>query len=136
MTADDYIYTQVTNAVRTQYPSCYRSGKFEMVAEHFPAIYVVKTNAERTLGGLNLVYGDNQHRVTYQVDVYTTGENEMTTAEAIISLVENAFSNLYFRMTYCQPTQNIDPTVYRITARFERILCGNELTPTINTEDN
>lgn len=129
MTSDDYIYTQVTNAVRTQYTACHRSGKYEMVLDKFPAVYVVKVGNERTLQGTDLSYSDKQHRVTYQVDVYTTGANSLATAESIMSLVENAFGEMFFRMTTYAPITGNDPTVYRLTARFERIICGNELTP-------
>lgn len=129
MTREDLIYTRVTNAVKTAYPSCYRSGKIEMTAESYPAIYVVKVASNRTYEGTDLCYTDSQHRVTYQVDVYTNGQNSMSTAEGIMEVAENAFSQMYFRMTMCSPVDNIDPTVYRMTARFERIICGNELTP-------
>jgi len=129
MTRDDLIYTNVTNAVKTAYPSVYRSAKYELKAEKYPAIYVVKVASNRTYEGTDLNFSDDQHRVTYQVDVYTSGAKAMSIAEGIMEVAENAFSQMFFRMSSCAPMSNIDPSIYRMTARFDRIICGNELKP-------
>ena len=65
----------------------------------------------------------------YQVDVYSNlNKGKKVQAKAIASMIDVLFSVNGFTRTFSNPVQNLaDPTIYRITARYNAVVSKDKV---------
>ena len=71
---------------------------------------------------------ENAADVMYQVDIYSNLiDGKKVQAKAILALIDNQMSGYRFQRTYSNPVPNFnDARVYRITARYRRMITTTE----------
>lgn len=119
------IYNYIESQVNTVSRPVYCASRLEPVPEEFPACYIVENDHFPRRDSITLSYQDEQVERHFEVHVHSNLVNgALAQAHEIMSDVEAAFRELYFIETYCGQTNNIDPTVVHIVARFSRIIGG------------
>lgn len=127
------IYNRVATIVQTAHSSVTISGTYLPVVKSFPYVYLHEIDHVQTTSGLDLECKDNQWESTFEVQVFTTGDNKIANAHTILDTIKGAFRTMYFRQSYEGEIENTDITVYRLVARFNRTIGGGEDMPTQNT---
>lgn len=125
------VYTWVVDSVKTEYPSIHAGGKLEPSPAAFPALYLREIGKSRPLQNMTLSYDDTQYRSTFEAQVFSNKKSgAMSEAYNIMKLVEQAFNGIYYIEDMCEPVENAnDHSIYRLVARFHRIVCGGDEMP-------
>ena len=124
------IYTKIAGAVTAQYPSAYISSRYEPVQEQFPTIYIEPAGKSRTPNATEITYDDRQYRAIHEVQVFTNALNgAKAQADAIMAVIEEAYSDIFFRETMCNPVETGDKSIYRLVARFTKQICSGDTLP-------
>lgn len=101
----------------------FMTGEYIDSPSKFPAVSIIESS--------NVVYQkmrtikiENCAKVMYEVNVFSnlTGYRKAE-AEAIMSVIDDEFSNLNFTRVMWTPASNIqDATIYRVVARYEAVI--------------
>ncbi len=126
------VYTYVRNAVANAHSGIYITSRPEMVTKSFPAVQLIEANRSRPEQYATLANDDDQYVSTFEAEIYSNKVNGAAQeAYDILGTVESAFKRLGYFETFCEPILNIDPSVYRIMARFtKQIGMGDSLPQT------
>lgn len=121
---ENELFTLIATALRAAYDGIYVSGEYVSQPPTFPAVSIVEmdnTAYRRTQDSGSL---ENHAEVMYQVDVYSDlNRGKKVQAKAIAAMIDVLFSVNGFTRTFMNPVQNmIDPTIYRITARYQAVV--------------
>lgn len=121
---ENELFTLIATALRAAYDGIYVSGEYVSQPPTFPAVSIVEmdnTAYRRTQDSGSL---ENHAEVMYQVDVYSNlNRGKKVQAKAIAAMIDVLFSVNGFTRTFMNPVQNmIDPTIYRITARYQAVV--------------
>lgn len=115
------VYTYVRNAIVTAHSGAHVTSRVEPITKTFPAIKVAEANRIRTQQYATLANDDDQYESTFEIEIYSNKANgAVKEAYDILGTVEGAFKRLGYFETFCDPIDNIDPSVFRIMARFTR----------------
>ena len=125
------IYTYVVEAVDTTARPVYCSTRLEPVTETFPALYLAETGRRDIRQYTTLAFDDNVQEVTWEAQVFSNDTSDgVEETHNIMQDVRDAFRDLKFMMTFCSEIPNNDPSVYRMVARFSRVIGGANKIPT------
>ena len=101
----------------------YMTSRFEPIWEQFPAVYATEISHNDIKRYVNLNYTDIVKNVGWEVQVFS---NKVTgaidEAHEIMQDIEISFREMKFIETYCAETPYNEPNIYRIVARFERVI--------------
>lgn len=117
------VFDIVSTALKAEYPNLKVSGEYEAIADKLPAVTIAQEDS-RIVEDMRTIYIENAIHVMFQLDVYS---NKVATrkseAKAIMSLADDAMSELGFTRTFLEPTPNFnDSRIFRLTARYEAIV--------------
>ena len=119
------IFNHIESEVNLESRPVYCASRLEPVPEEFPACYIVENDHYPRRESITLAFGDEQVERHFEVHVHSNLINgALAQAYDIMGDVETAFRELYFIETYCGQTNNLDPTVVHLVARFSRIIGG------------
>ena len=122
MISPHYIFNYIESAVNTASRPVYCASRLEIIPPSFPACYFFEIS-RYDRGSVNLTRTDKMKFVTYEAQIFS---NKVTgavdEAYSILNDTDEAFAHLGFTQTYCQPVANIDPTIFRIVARWTRLV--------------
>lgn len=118
------LFSLIATALRSAYEGIYVSGEYVSQPPVFPAVSIVEmdnTAYRQTQDSGSL---ENHAALMYQVDVYSNlNKGKKVQAKAIASMIDVLFSVNGFTRTFSNPVQNLaDPTIYRITARYNAVV--------------
>lgn len=117
------VYNKIKTALGTSFSNVYCSSAREPVPESFPAMYLYSINQYRERNAIDLSFSDKQKRFIMQAECYSNLHNgAKLEANKLMDAVENAFNGSMFYCTFRENVDNIDPSVYRVIARFERVI--------------
>lgn len=115
------VFDYVANAVDSAVQGVRIVSHREPVAKSLPALYLYEMNRTRPQRYATLANDDVQWESTYEAEIYVNDlDGARTNAYSILYAVESAFKTLGYFETFCEPIDNIDPTLFRINARFSR----------------
>lgn len=122
------VFQKCADAFRAAYPNGYIAGEYVPQPPKFPAVSLVEmdnTVNERAMDNGSI---ENAANVMYQVDVYSNlAKGKKAQAKAIIALIDEQLAQYRFVRTFLNPVQNFnDATIYRMTARYRRIVTNDE----------
>ena len=124
------IYTYVADAVNTAARPVYCSTRLEPVNETFPALYLAETSKREIRQYTTLAFDDNVYEVTWEAQVFSNDSSDgVEETHNIMQDVCSAFRDLKFILTFCSEIPNNDPSVYRMVARFSRVIGGANKIP-------
>jgi hypothetical protein len=129
---ENYIYTQLRNAVKAEYPDADFSSVY--VNEPMSALHVsveMRSNSE----AWNTIDSSGREicaDMMIEVNVYSTKPNTAKTeAKGVIKIISNTMKTMNFVRVFCSPVPNLDRgdrsaksnnnsgAVYRLLAQFE-----------------
>lgn len=125
------VYTYVRNAIVAAHSGTYVTARREPVPKNFPAVWLVEMNRVRTQRFATLANDDQQYESTFEVQIFSNKQNgALAEAYSILDTVESAFKRLGYFETFCEQVTNVDPSVFRIVARFSRQIGMADVIPT------
>ena len=126
------IFTKLDTDVNTTARPVYMTSRFESVWEQFPACYVTEISRRDLRNAVNLLFTDNVKVVGWEAQVFSNKTvGAVDEAHDIMTDIEESFREMKFIETYCAETPYTDRSIYRIVARFERVIADSD---TLNTE--
>ncbi len=125
------VYTYVRNAIVASHSGAYVTARREPVPKNFPAIELTEMNRVRAERFATLANDDDQYDSTFQAEIFSNAQNgALEEAYSILETIEGAFKRLGYFETYCQPIDNVDPSIFRIISRFTRQIGMADVIPT------
>lgn len=122
------VFNKVYNAILAEYPSAYITGEYVRMPESFPHVSLIEMSNTVYERASALSKIENAVRVMYEANIYSnlvTGKKSQ--CKAILAILDSEMEDMGFIRTQAQPTPNLeDATIYRIVARYERIIANNE----------
>jgi hypothetical protein len=118
----------MSDAFHASYPDGFISDEYVAQPEQFPAVMVAEMDNTVVQRGIDNGAVEHFANVMYQVDVYSNKhKGRKAEARAIIKLLDDQFARLRFTRTFLNPVPNMnDATIYRMTARYTRLLSNEE----------
>lgn len=120
------VYNAVVTELRLMYPDVFATGDVSSTPAKFPAVSIVEIS-NSVVERMRTKKIENAVAVAFEVNVYSNkiGYSKME-AKEILSTVDEAFVNLGFTRTLCNPMQNLeDKSIYRVVARYEATIDGD-----------
>ena len=125
------VYSYVRNAIVASHSGAYVTARREPVPKNFPAIELTEMNRVRTERFATLANDDDQYDSTFQSEIFSNAQNgALEEAYSILETIESAFKRLGYFETYCQPIDNVDPSIFRIISRFTKQIGMADVIPT------
>ena len=114
---ENEIFTELYNLLTTEYNGIFVTGEYTPVPDQFPCVFIEE--ADNYTVSLN---GSNQGEtsaVMYEINVFSDLQNgRKSQCKKIIKTIDDFMTVRGFTRTMCRPTQNIDSSIYRMTARY------------------
>ena len=125
------VYTEVRTAVKNEYPTAYVTSRMVAKPSSFPAILVHEIDRNRPIQNIQLDYQDVQWESVFEAQVVSAKANTASAeAYAIMDIVRQTFSNLYYREF---SETNIDTgDTFTIIGRFRRVIGGGDTMPVMS----
>ena len=122
------VFQHCADAFHAEYPNGYISPEYVPQPPCFPACSVVEMDNTVHASAMDNGSIENAADVMYQVDIYSNLiDGKKVQAKAILALIDNQMSGYRFQRTYSNPVPNYnDARVYRITARYRRMITTTE----------
>ena len=115
------VYTYVRNAIVTAHSGAYVTAIREPITKTFPAVRIAEANRIRPEQYATLANDDQQYVSTFEAEIFSNKQNgSLEEAYSILETIEGAFKTLGYFENFCQPIDNVDPSIFRIVARFTR----------------
>ena len=118
------IFSLVATTLRSAYSDIYVTPEYVSQPPKFPAVFFVEMENSVYLPGRDSSGIENFANVMYQVDVYSNlNRGKKAQAREILAMIDVLMAVNGFTRTFMNPVQNMnDPTIYRITARYEAVV--------------
>lgn len=116
---ENYVYTQVRNAVKAANSNVSLSSLYIDVPSSMPHVSVEETDSYTPSGTISTSDREYAANVTYTVKIYTNTTTAKTDAKAIATVVNDTFTGMGFVRSMKQEMPNIDRTIYRLIMRFQ-----------------
>lgn len=123
------VYTQIAQAVRTEFPGSYVTGEYVRKPAKFPHVSLVESDNYISIGHMDTNTGETYSTVMYEVNVYSNKQGgKKSEARAILKLIDGMMYGMNFTRIAMTPVPNLeDSTIYRITARYRAETDGENL---------
>lgn len=123
------VYSRIRAPIITQFPNAYITSRMVAKPSSFPAILIHEVDRNRPLRNTQIDFQDVQWESTFEAQVVSAKANTAATeAYAIMDIVRQAFSDLYYREFSETNIDNGD--TFTIVGRFRRIIGGGDTMPT------
>ena len=116
---ENYVYTQVRDALKTHDPKISVSGTYIDVPSSIPHVSVEETDSYTPASTLSTSDREYSANVTYTVNIYTNTATAKTDAKELAAIVNDTFTGMGFVRSMKQKMPNIDRTIYRLILRFQ-----------------
>ena len=105
----------------------YCTSRFTPKPEHFPACYMTEISRRDVVRNVTLAHDSDVQDVSWEVQIYSNkAVGALDEAFSILEDVETAFHGLAFIETMCSEMPFGDKSIYRLVARFSRVIGGND----------
>ena len=129
MISNHYIYNYIEKATNTTARPVYCATRLEIIPPSFPACYLTEIN-RYDRGSVNLMRTDKMKMMVWEAQIFSNkATGAVDEAYGILEDVDIAFAHLGFTQTYCQQVSNIDPSIYRLVGRWERMIGDGDTFP-------
>jgi len=114
---ENEIFTELYTLLTTAYNGIFVTGEYTPVPDQFPCVFIEE--ADNYTVSLN---GSNKGEVStvmYEINVFSDLQNgRKSECKKIIKTIDDYMTLRGFTRTVCRPVQNIDPSIYRMLARY------------------
>lgn len=109
------VYDTLVNAL----PNVYVTKYYNRINEQLPCVYFRESH-NPVFRYIQLNRADQQMRLVVYIEVYGEGIDE------IVQTVEDTFKQMFFIEELCEMIPNYDPSIERVSMRFQRIITGGD----------
>lgn len=123
---ESQVFTRVSEAVRSKFPTSFITGEYVKSPSEFPAISLVEMDNipyEKTM----TVNPENHVTVTYEANVYSNlVRGKKSECKSIFVIIDKEMASMGFIRTSLAPVPNMnDSTIYRMTGRYRAVVSAN-----------
>lgn len=115
---ENKVFNTVADAISDSFPSAAVYSDYVDTPQAFPCVTLVENSNTTHLDSLDDALEEHHADLVYDLNVYANSSNAKSDAKAILDVADRTLQGMKFTRTYCQPTANVDRTIYRITARY------------------
>jgi len=121
---ENTVFNNVANALRARYSTISVYGEYVEVPETFPSVSLVEDDNSEMENNVSLSREpETASQLMYTANVYSNkATGKKTQAKEIINLIDERMHNMGFVRTMLSPLPNVDRTIYRITARYTKVI--------------
>lgn len=124
------IYSRARAAALAVNENAFVTSTYVPTVSKFPAVFIREISRFTPQGNVSIAYSQNVQEITISAEVYSNkGSQGKREADKILNAVERAFQRMYFIETAAAPIDNADRSIYRISARFRRVICDADTLP-------
>lgn len=127
------VYELVEEAVLAAAPDAYCSSVYEPTPKSFPAVFIRNSGSSNVTRHVNLNNDDDVARSSWEIQVFSAKEDgNATEANTIMDYADVRMRALGFIRDAREPIDNVaDYSIYRIVARYHRVVGGGDSLPTL-----
>ena len=121
---ENEIFNTVANALRASYSGISVYGEPVETPSSFPCATLVEDDNSEIAENMTLTRKpETASNLMYTANVYSNLKSgKKAQAKAMIAIVDEKMHEFGFTRTFMNPLPNVDRTIYRITARYTRII--------------
>ena len=117
------IFDYLQKSIHAVCSGAYVTSIREPIPKAMPCVQIQQLNKSRPVNYMTLDLTDRQYLSTFEAQIYSNAQDSaLSEAYGLEEVIESAFNELGYRVTFCQPINNIDPSIFRLIARFERVI--------------
>ena len=125
------IYTAIATAVTTAHSGAYCTSTYNATPPQLPCVFIREIGHFTPTDAVNLGYTEDVCRSTFEVQIFSNvAGGAQSQAYGILDVVKTAMRSMCFIETMENPVDNVDESIYRLVARFSRVICGGDAMPT------
>ena len=125
------IFTEIRNAVKSEYPDANCVQTYSLTPSKFPTIFARELGHFTPQETVTFSNAQDISECTWEVQVFSNIKgSSKEQAYAIMALVKGVMRHLYFVETFEQPIDQQDKSIYCLVARFRRVIGSGEDMPT------
>ena len=121
---ENQVFNTVVNALRASYNGISVYGEYIETPSSFPCVTLVEDDNSEIVSNTTLYRNpETASNLMYTANVYSnlkTGKKAQ--AKAIMDVVDTQMRNMGFSRTMRSQLPNVDRTIYRVTARYTRVI--------------
>ena len=119
---ENQIFTEIKNAITVVYPNANVVGTYINTVKQLPTVSVEEISNYTWRASLPLNLQEKNAHITYEINIFTNGNNAKSTAKSIRNIVDSTISSYGAIRIMGAPIPNIDDaTIYRYTLRYQMI---------------
>lgn len=121
------IFNIVATALRAEFDDVFVSGENIAAPPSFPAVSIAEQDNSVYTRTMDLAGNENHAQLMYEVNVYsnlTAGRKSQ--CKMIMTAIDDEMNKVGFGRISCSPTPNINPEIYRMTARYRAVADKNK----------
>ncbi|MCD8201751.1 MAG: hypothetical protein LUD47_06790 [Clostridia bacterium] len=116
---ENAVFTRIKLAVLEKYADAEVHSSYIAESPTFPCVEFVETDNRVHSRTSDTNHKENHVDLTYECNIYTTGDGAKQTAKAIAELISDSMEEIKFRRTFMRQIPNVDRTIYRLRLQFE-----------------
>lgn len=118
------VFNTVANALRTSYNGISVYGEYVETPSSFPSVSLVEDDNTEIETNTTLFHStETASNLMYTANVYSNLQSgKKAQAKAIMDVLDTQMRNMGFIRTMRSQLPNVDRTIYRVTARYTRII--------------
>ena len=110
---------QIYDRLVTALDGVYVTRYYEEINRQLPCVYIRESHSP-LYAATNLDFSDEQNRVYFYIEIY--GRE----TDSIAQIIENTMRGMGFLEELSEMIPNYDPSIERISLRFQRVICGGD----------
>lgn len=131
------VYDYVARAVKSVHTDANCTSVSTPTSAKFPTVLIYEVGRFEPTECVTFDNSQSVAQSTFAVEVYTNNQNKgKSEGYKILATVKSAFKSLYYVEIEETPMANIDPTIFRLMARFRRVIGGADTMPVVSTATN
>lgn len=125
---EDKVFNALYEVIIAQYPGAYITSEYVRKPKAFPHISIMEAYNTSHVPAASLSNIDNASNLMYEVNIYSNLQSgKKTEAKDILAIINDKFSIMGFIRGSVNTVPNLeDSTIYRIVARYERVIGNSE----------
>lgn len=117
------VYSKVRAAIIAVSANAFVTSTYTPTPSKFPAVFVREVGSFTPTQYISLNNTEKVKEITLEVQVYSNKKSgAKSEADSLMSAAETALKTQYFYEISSAPVENADAAIYRIAARFRRII--------------
>lgn len=116
---ENEVFNMIAVELRNRYENIFVSGDDTLIPSEFPCVYIVQRDNPLDMTSADSGSIERVAIPMFEVNVYSNLKvGRKAQAKEIMETVCDIMTNMDMERTYCQPTPNIDTSIYRMVGRF------------------